>query len=92
MSQSDLSAAKLAKMEYLNAVLNEGLRVYPPALLAMPRVVPEGGSTILGTFIPGGTVVGFQGYAATHSTRNFKLPNSFIPERWLNEEKFSCLG
>lgn len=41
-------------LEYLHAVCLEALRVFPPLPLGLPRVVPEGGDTVDGYFIPGG--------------------------------------
>lgn len=40
---------------YLKAVIDEGLRVYPPAALGLPRVSP--GETVDGIFIPEGVCV-----------------------------------
>ena len=40
---------------YLNAVVEEGLRIYPPAGAAhLSRIVPKGGCEISGSFIPEG--------------------------------------
>ena len=40
---------------YLNAVIEEGLRIYPPAGAAhLSRIVPKGGCEISGSFIPEG--------------------------------------
>ena len=40
---------------YLNAVIEEGLRIYPPAGAAhLSRIVPPGGCEISGSFIPEG--------------------------------------
>jgi len=41
-------------MVYLNAVLNEVLRLCPPVPLMPPRRVPEGGGTVCGRVLPGG--------------------------------------
>jgi cytochrome P450 len=52
-----ITAASTASMEYLNAVLLEGMRIYPPLPFALPRVVPEGGDTVDGHFLPAGVSV-----------------------------------
>jgi cytochrome P450 len=44
----------LTYLKYLNAVINEGLRIYPRAPQGSPRLVPGKGDTILGKWIPGG--------------------------------------
>jgi cytochrome P450 len=41
-------------MPYLQAVIKEAQRLHPALGLPMPRVVPEGGATICGTFFPQG--------------------------------------
>lgn len=52
-----ITAAATATMEYLNAVLLEGMRIYPPLPFALPRVVPEGGDTVDGHFLPAGVSI-----------------------------------
>lgn len=44
----------LSQLPFLDALLRETLRVYPPAPSPMPRVVPSGGLTVAGTFLPPG--------------------------------------
>jgi cytochrome P450 len=82
-SSKDITLAKLAKLEYLNACIQEALRLYPPVPIGLPRFVPDQGATICGEFIPRGTSVYVSQYAAYHSEANFADPESFIPERWL---------
>lgn len=50
----DITIDGLMKLEYLHAVLMEGLRVYNPGGAGMPRIVPRGGAEICGEFIPEG--------------------------------------
>lgn len=45
---------KLAQQKYLNAVLEEGLRIFPVVPSTLPRIVPMGGALICGKFVPGG--------------------------------------
>jgi cytochrome P450 len=51
--QADISLAALVKLPYLNAVLMESMRVYPPIPSMLPRIVPEGGTMINGRYVPG---------------------------------------
>ena len=53
-SYDEINAASTAQLQYLNAVALEGMRIFPPLPLALPRVVPEGGDTVAGHFIPAG--------------------------------------
>jgi len=44
----------LAKQDYLNACIEEGLRMFPPAPTAMPRRSPPGGGIVCGKLVPEG--------------------------------------
>ncbi|KAL8737128.1 MAG: hypothetical protein Q9181_001999 [Wetmoreana brouardii] len=47
-----INGASAANLKYLHAVCLEALRVFPPLPLALPRVVPPGGDTVDGCFVP----------------------------------------
>ena len=71
-------------LPYLKAVIDEGLRIYPPIPTGPPRVSP--GETIDGHYVPKGTVVSVSSWSATHYERNFHQAFDFKPERWLDPE------
>lgn len=75
------------KLRYLEATLHEALRLFPPSPASQQRIVPPGGVSIDGYFIPGGKTVAVAPWVATHSTLNFCEPDTFQPERWLGEKK-----
>lgn len=50
----EIDATSTAPLKYLDAVIWEGMRIYPPVPLALPRIVPEGGDTVAGEWLPGG--------------------------------------
>ncbi|KAF2119514.1 benzoate 4-monooxygenase cytochrome P450 [Lophiotrema nucula] len=85
-SDADITFNTTTKLPYLNAVIEEGLRSYPPVPFGMSRLVPKGGETVDGHFVPEGTQVATYHYPTYHSPNNFNLPDSFIPERWLGED------
>lgn len=53
-SQDDITILSSAKIPYLYCVLEETLRLYPPAPGIIPRRVPKGGAIIDGNFVPEG--------------------------------------
>jgi cytochrome P450 len=53
-NEGDMDVAELDKLPYLNAVLKETLRHYPPAPMMFNRRVPKGGDEVCGRWIPGG--------------------------------------
>ncbi|KAK5655330.1 hypothetical protein OQA88_5897 [Cercophora sp. LCS_1] len=86
-SEEEMTPGSLnQRAPFLAAVLNEGLRLYPPGAINMPRTVPAGGATIDGRYVPGGTVVGIAQFAAYRSPTHWVDPLTFAPERWLPGE------
>jgi hypothetical protein len=50
----DVTISKLSQLSYLQACIEEGLRMYPPVASGLPRVTPEGGAKICGQWVPSG--------------------------------------
>lgn len=80
---------------YLNAVINETLRLHPPVASGVQREVPissqgetvqlRDGRTVI---LPPGTAVSVPTTLIQRDPRNFSpSPNEFRPERWLEKEK-----
>jgi cytochrome P450 len=84
---TDIKWERVRELQYLTATLNEALRLFPPSPASQQRVVPKGGATIDGYYVPAGTTVAVPPWVATHSKLNFHEPDMFKPERWLGENK-----
>ncbi|KAJ5116805.1 hypothetical protein N7456_001153 [Penicillium angulare] len=70
------------KLPYLQAVLNETLRVYPATIAVLPRTATV--DTIVdGIPVPRGTNVATQNLTIHRDPQTFQNPDSFIPERWI---------
>lgn len=50
----EINDSSTVGLHLMNAVILEGMRMYPPLPFPLPRVVPEGGSTIDGHYVPAG--------------------------------------
>ncbi|KAJ5801644.1 uncharacterized protein N7518_003712 [Penicillium psychrosexuale] len=83
---SDIDIRSLEHMTYLNACIEEGLRMYPPVPVGLPRIAPDEGLIVCGEYIPGKTALSVHHWATYHSAQNFRLPDQFIPERWIGDE------
>ncbi|RAL03515.1 cytochrome P450 [Aspergillus ibericus CBS 121593] len=86
-SEEEITGMAVKGLPYLNAVVNEGMRLCPTIPDGMRRVVPDGGAVIAGEFVPGGTTVSVCQWACYRSESNFGEPDAFAPERWLGEER-----
>ncbi|RDL34574.1 Cytochrome P450 ClCP1 [Venustampulla echinocandica] len=86
-SEDQITAASLASLPYLTAVLNETLRISPPLPDGLRREVPKGGAIICGHMIPEKMTVSVPCWATFQSKSNFVSPDVFLPERWLSEHQ-----
>jgi cytochrome P450 len=84
-TQSDLSHVNLQQHGYLNAVLKEGLRLYPPAPDYLFRATTSESAIIAGRVVPPHTSLTMNLWAAHRDPINFHRPLEFIPERWLKD-------
>ncbi|KAK6063753.1 benzoate 4-monooxygenase cytochrome p450 [Seiridium cupressi] len=79
----DITADRCSELKYLNAVIEEGLRIWPPVPFGQPRTSP--GAVVDGTYLPPGTTVAVDMWSVHHNSRYWKDPDSFVPERWIGE-------
>ncbi|KAF2497637.1 cytochrome P450 [Lophium mytilinum] len=87
-TDAEITIEGLQRLPYLQACMEEGLRMYPPVPVGLPQLVPPQGAAICGDWIPGGTVVSVSQFAMYSCEKVFRDANSFIPERWLGDQRF----
>ncbi|RKP30201.1 cytochrome P450, partial [Metschnikowia bicuspidata] len=69
---------------YAMAVIEEALRFFTVMPLSLPRVTVKDIS-YRNMFIPAGTTVVMNAYAANHDASVYPQPHEFRPERWLDD-------
>ena len=84
----DVTLEDLARLKYLQACLQEGLRMYPPVPISLPRRTPIEGAEICGKSIPGDVSIGINQFATYRMSEHFKNPWEFHPERWLGDPEY----
>ncbi|KAB8227642.1 cytochrome P450 [Aspergillus alliaceus] len=85
--EDEICSKYVAKLPFLNACIEEALRIFPPAPIGLPRTVPKEGALIDGHLVPGGVTVSVVSWSATHNAANFQDPDSFSPNRWIDKDK-----
>jgi cytochrome P450 len=72
-------------MPFLDAIINESMRLWPAVFIVGQRITPPSGLSINEIYIPGNTVVSIPPYAVNRDARNFERPDEFVPERWTTQ-------
>ncbi|KFF06837.1 cytochrome P450 [Flavobacterium reichenbachii] len=84
-SETNDVVEQLQKMTYTNAVLNESMRLFPPAWITDRQNIAD---DTLGEFhIKKGTLIGVSFYELHRNTKYWDNPDEFNPERFLGEQK-----
>lgn len=79
----DITGVRLQQQEYLNAVLKESLRLYPPTPDMLLRWTGTEAAIVAGQVVPPQTSLTINVLAAHRSSANFHRANEFLPHRWL---------
>ena len=84
-SETDDVVEQLQKMTYTNAVINESMRLYPPAWITDRENITD--DTLLGYRIKKETLIGVSFYALHRNPKYWENPDAFNPERFLGAQK-----
>lgn len=88
-ADTELRPDELAKLPYLQACIDETLRLWPAVVDGLQRETPPEGLTIgtekKSTWIPGNVIIKTPSYTLCRDPRAFSRPDEFIPERWTTE-------
>jgi cytochrome P450 family 110 len=82
---ADPDVNTIMKSPYLDAVCNEVLRIYPVAMLTLPRINTKS-VDLAGQNLPPGTAVLGSIYLTHHREDLYPQPKEFQPERFLNRQ------
>ncbi|KAG2117260.1 cytochrome P450 [Suillus discolor] len=78
---------QVKRLPYLEAVINEALRMHSTSSMGLPRVAPEGGLTIQGIHFPQGAVLSVPSYTIHRDTKVWgEDADVFRPERWFEHD------
>jgi cytochrome P450 len=87
LSATFIPATTLRNVRYLQAVVKEGLRMWPPLTGTRVKVAPPEGWIVGNKFIPGGTEVGQCVWGLRNDVGSFGPDAAlFRPDRWLEAD------
>ncbi|UPL00875.1 hypothetical protein LCI18_011809 [Fusarium solani-melongenae] len=87
-NEDEINLLSVQKLDYMMAVIQEGLRLFPPNPSSIPRKAPPSGTTIRGEYIPPNTILHIFHWQMFHNPKLFRDPEAFVPARWLGEKKY----
>jgi len=84
-SETDDVVEQLQRMTYTNAVLNESMRLYPPAWITDRQNVED--DILAGFNIKKDTLIGVSFYELHRNPKYWENPHAFNPDRFLGEQR-----
>lgn len=87
-SDQQITCESTKQLGFLSACIEEGLRLFPPVPNTLPRRTAPGGEQVNGEWIPGNVTVSIRPYTSHRSSKHFKDPDTFVPERWMGDVRY----
>jgi len=78
---------QVKKLPYLQAVIDETLRIHSTSGVGLPRLVPEGGLVVCGKTFPEGTVLSVPTYTIHRDKVWGEDADLYRPERWFERDQ-----
>lgn len=78
----------MKRLTYLDACINEALRLHSTSALGLPRVAPEAGLTVMDQFFPVGTVLSVPSFSIHRDKAIWGDDvEEYRPERWFERDQ-----
>lgn len=82
-----ITFAESSRLKYLQACMHEAMRMHPAVGQLLERLVPEGGASVAGVWLPGGTIVGVNPWVVSRDKSVYGADaDIYRPERWLEAD------
>ncbi|KAI0005259.1 cytochrome P450 [Xylariaceae sp. FL0662B] len=79
--KDEITGTAVARLPYLHGVVEEGMRMFPPVVIGLPRTSP--GATIDNHYVPANITISSDTYNMSRDSRYWTRPAEFLPERWI---------
>ncbi|KIY63303.1 cytochrome P450 monooxygenase [Cylindrobasidium torrendii FP15055 ss-10] len=88
LDENVATAEQVKNLSYLDACINEGLRLHSTSSIGLPRISPPGGLTIEGHHFPEGTILSVPSYTIHRDPKIWGEDiEEFRPERWFEQDQ-----
>ena len=82
------TSEQVKRLPYLDAVINEALRMHSTSSMGLPRLVPAGGVTVSGRYFPEGAILSVPTYTIHRDPSIWGDDvEEFRPERWFERNQ-----
>ncbi|KAF5974269.1 cytochrome P450 monooxygenase [Fusarium coicis] len=85
-SEEEINLLSVQRLEYMFAVLHEGLRIYPTVPAAIPRMTSE--AAMIGNHYVPANIISIWPWPMFYNPKFFKDAEAFVLERWLGDPKY----